>query len=171
METREYIISAFTENRAGVLNRITALFLRRKINIESLKVSETPIKGISAFTIVAHTTDQIVEKLVKQMERIVDVIKAEYYTPESLIVHQIALYKTGKDALEGDNVELITRRHNARLVEVSDNYAVFEKTGYKNEIDALRDELKNRNLLLQFTSSGAVVLHHESLEERLKGVF
>ena len=62
--TKEYIVIAFTENQIGVLNRITALYLRRKINIESLKVSESSIRGISMFVISAFTTRETIDKLV-----------------------------------------------------------------------------------------------------------
>ena len=77
---KEYIVIAFTENQIGVLNRITALYLRRKINIESLKVSESSIKGISMFVISAFTTQEVIDKLAKQLRNIVEVIQVEYYS-------------------------------------------------------------------------------------------
>lgn len=83
--TKEYIVIAFTENQIGVLNRITALYLRRKINIESLKVSESSIRGISMFVISAFTTRETIDKLVKQLRNIIDVIQVEYYSNEELI--------------------------------------------------------------------------------------
>lgn len=90
---QEYIVIAFTENQIGVLNRITGLYLRRKINIESLKVSESSIKGISMFVISAFTTHEIIERLVKQLRNIIDVIQVEFYSNEELITQEIALYK------------------------------------------------------------------------------
>lgn len=90
---KEYIVIAFTENQIGVLNRITALYLRRKINIESLKVSESSIKGISMFVISAFTTQEVIDKLAKQLRNIVEVIQVEYYSNDELITQEIALYK------------------------------------------------------------------------------
>jgi acetolactate synthase-1/3 small subunit len=75
---KEYTISIFSENQAGVLNRITSVFVRRKINIESLKVSETSKPGISKFTIAASIPEGAVDLLVHQIEKIVEVFKAEY---------------------------------------------------------------------------------------------
>ncbi len=169
-QLNEYIISAFTENHTGVLNRITSVFLRRKINIENIKVSESPVKGISLFTIVAYTTEETVQTLVKQMDRIVDVLRAEYYTAENLISQEVALFKTTKDIFRSDNIEQISRKHPLRVLEVNDDYVVLEKTGYKEDVDALRDELKNRGLLIQLSRSGSVILHRETLEETINGI-
>ncbi len=169
-QLNEYIISVFTENHTGVLNRITSVFLRRKINIENIKVSESPVKGISLFTIVAYTTEETVQTLVKQMDRIVDVLRAEYYTAENLISQEVALFKTTKDIFRSDNIEQISRKHPLRVLEVNDDYVVLEKTGYKEDVDALRDELKNRGLLIQLSRSGSVILHRETLEETINGI-
>ncbi len=79
MKKKEYAISVFSENQAGVLNRITSVFVRRKINIESLKVSETSKPGISKFAIVASVPEEGIELLVHQIEKIVEVFKAEYH--------------------------------------------------------------------------------------------
>jgi acetolactate synthase-1/3 small subunit len=76
---KEYVISIYSENQAGVLNRITTVFVRRKINIESLRVSETSKPGISKFTISAFIPEGGVDLLVHQIEKIVEVFKAEYH--------------------------------------------------------------------------------------------
>ncbi len=78
MEKKDYTISVFSENQAGVLNRITSVFVRRKINIESLRVSETSKPGISKFTITASIPEGAVDLLVHQIEKIIEVFKAEY---------------------------------------------------------------------------------------------
>lgn len=94
---REYIISVFTENQVGVLGRITSIFTRRKINIESLKVSETKVKGISMFRIVSFATEDTMDRVVKGIERIVEVLQAEYHPAASLSDEQIALYDTDEE--------------------------------------------------------------------------
>lgn len=75
---KEYKITVFTENTVGVLNRITNIFTRRKINIESLKAAETHHKGISQFTIIALSDQEMMEKVKKHIERIVEVLKADF---------------------------------------------------------------------------------------------
>ena len=167
--TKEYIVIAFTENQIGVLNRITALYLRRKINIESLKVSESSIRGISMFDISAFTTRETIDKLVKQLRNIIDVIQVEYYSNEELITQEIALYKiTSKIFRESGTVDRIVREWNARIIEMNPQYVVVEKTGTREDIDAMRSELEQQQLLTEFTRSGTVVLHRDSVEDKLQ---
>lgn len=164
-EVKEYVISAFTENHAGVLNRITSVFLRRKINIESIKVSESSVKGISMFTIITYADEGVVSRLVKQIEKIVDVLRAEYYASEKLLAHEIALFKTSKGVF--DDIEKITRLYPIQIMEVGEEYVVLELTGCKEKIDALRDYLKERRLLIQVARSGSVILHTGTVEDAL----
>ncbi len=78
-EIHEYIISIFTDNQVGVLARITGIFTRRKINIESLRVSETQHKGTSKFTIHAFTNEDTIGRVVAGIERIIEVHRTDYH--------------------------------------------------------------------------------------------
>lgn len=159
---KEYIVIAFTENQKGVLNRITALYLRRNINIESLKVSESAIKGISMFVISAFTSEEVIERLSKQIANIIEVIQVEYYSTEELITQEIALYKiSSKIFNESSSVDRIIRKWNARIIEMNPSYVVVEKTGSREDVEEMRDELIELGLLNEFTRSGSVVLHRE----------
>ena len=73
-ESRRYTISVFSENTPGVLNRITIIFTRRKVNIESLTVSETEKKGVSRFTIVVVCDEKMSQKLVRAINRTIEVV-------------------------------------------------------------------------------------------------
>ena len=75
-----YTIIVHSENIAGLLNQVTAVFTRRQINIESLNVSASSIKGVHKYTITAWTDKDIIEKVVKQIEKKIDVIQAHYFT-------------------------------------------------------------------------------------------
>jgi acetolactate synthase I/III small subunit len=88
-----YTISALTENSPGVLHRITAIFTRRKINIESLCVSETTKEGISRFTIGIKTTEEEVSKIVAQIAKIIEVVEVYANTDEELIYKEVAFFK------------------------------------------------------------------------------
>lgn len=165
---KEYIIVAFTENQVGVLNRITIAYLRRKINIESLKVSETSVKGISMFVISAFTTLETIQKLTRAINNIVEVIQASYYTPDELITQEIALYKISSKFFDkGGRIDNISRDLGARMIEISPGYVVMEKTGTREEIEQLRDRLEQQGVLQEFTRSGSVVLHRDSLGDIL----
>ncbi|MDA3927688.1 MAG: acetolactate synthase small subunit [Prolixibacteraceae bacterium] len=168
---QEYIISAFTENNIGLLNRITIVFTRRKVNIESLTVSESALKGISKFTIVVNSTKEQVTKIVQQIEKQVEVLKAFYFTVDEMIYQEVALYKVSTEALTASNqIESLVRKHNARILEITQEYTVIEKTGHNNETQAFFDDL-NQFKVLQFIRSGRVAITRsptERLSEFLK---
>jgi acetolactate synthase-1/3 small subunit len=155
---QEFTITAFSENSIGLLNRITIIFTRRHLNIDSLTVSESAIKGIFKFTIVVRTTPAMIQKVEKQIEKIVDVLKAFSLSTEDIIHQEIALYKVPTEVLTSSNeIEGLVRRHNARILEVTPDYTVIEKTGHKAETQELFDSLF-RFGVLQFTRSGRVAI-------------
>ena len=161
---QEFIISAFTENHIGLLNRITIIFTRRKINIESLTVSESALAGISKFTIVVDTTEDKVSKVVKQIDKLVEVLKAYYHTNDQMIYQELALYKVPTEALTNSNqIESLVRQYNARILEVTPDYTVIEKTGHKDETQALFEGL-NQFGVLQFIRSGRVAITRSPIE-------
>ena len=133
-----YTITAFTENEPGVLYRIADLFLRRKVNIESLTVSEIEEKGQARFTIVVYAEHDLVEKIVKQLYRIIEVIKVIDSTDDDLVAREIALIKvTAKDQKKREEIEhLVKLSECCLIIEVHSSYLVVEKTGHESEIDA-----------------------------------
>lgn len=161
---QEYNITVFSENHIGLLTRITIVFTRRKINIESLTVSQSALPGIYKFTIVVKTTEDAVQKVVGQIEKIVDVLKAFYHSNDEMIYQEIALYKVPTEALyDGDMIEQIIRKSGARILEITRDYTVIEKTGHKDETQALFEEL-NQFQVLQFIRSGRVALTRDPIE-------
>ncbi len=161
---REYNITVFSENHIGLLSRITLIFTRRKINIESLTVSESAIRGVFKFTIVVVTSEDMVRKIVRQIEKVIDVLKAFYFTNEEMIYQEIALYKVPTEALyDSDQIERIVRNSGARILEITREYTIVEKTGHKEETQALFTEL-NQFKVMQFIRSGRVALTRDPLE-------
>jgi acetolactate synthase I/III small subunit len=159
-----FTISAFSENHIGLLNRITIIFTRRQVNIESLTVSGSALPGIHKFTIVVRDTPEKVEKVVRQIEKLVEVLKAFSHTEDEVIHQEIALYKVPTKALlDGNKIEETIRAHHARILEVRPEYTVIELTGHKEETQALFDVLNNYGLL-QFTRSGRIAVTKSSKE-------
>ena len=139
-----YTITAFSENHIGLLNRITIIFTRRRVNIETLTVSPSAIKGVHKFTITINETAEMAEKIVKQIDKVVDVIKAFYHTDDEIIYQEIALYKMATDILLNSNkVETIVRKNSGRIVEVTPTYTVIEKMGTSVETQELFEELND----------------------------
>ncbi|MDH5397798.1 MAG: acetolactate synthase small subunit [Cyclobacteriaceae bacterium] len=154
----EYTISVFSENHVGVLHRITTIFTRRGINIESITVSESEIHGIHRFNIVVSSTEVLMEKVVKQIEKQIEVLRAFFYPLDKIIYQEIALYKLPVEAVQnGTSIEHIIRNNHARILTVEKDFLVVEKTGHKQETQALFDELKPYGVL-EFVRSGRVAL-------------
>ena len=120
------------------------------------------------FVISAFTTAEIIDKLVKQLRNIIDVIQVEYYTDEELITQEIALYKIATKLFRQNGAtDRIVREWNARIIEINPSYVVVEKTGTRDEIEQMRKEFERQGLLQEFTRSGSVVLHREPWEQKL----
>ena len=158
MELQEYTITAFSENSIGLLNRITIIFTRRQVNIESLTVSQSSIPGVHKFTIVVNNTREKVEKVTKQIDKLVEVLKAFYHTNDEIIQQEIALYKVPTEALmKSLAIETMVRNTGARILEITPDYTVIEKTGYKTETQDLFQKLLPFGVT-QFTRSGTVAV-------------
>ena len=167
METeQEYIITVFSENKVGLLSQITTVFTCRNVNIESLTTSESALPGIHKFTIVVRTTPETVEKVVRQIEKKIDVLKTFVYRPEEVVQQEIALYKVTRS----NSVEQLVRQHNVRILEVDTDYIVVEKTGHKEETQQLFHLLQPYGVQ-QFVRSGTVAViksRRELLNEYLE---
>ncbi len=154
-----YTICVFTSNSIGLLNRITIIFTRRRINIESLTVCETERVGVSRFTItIRHEIREEVEKLVRQIRKVVEVLAVFGYLNDEIVYNEIALFKVatplGGKRLE---VEVLNKQFKAWVVYWGLDYVVIEKTGTEAEIQALFSYLQPYEIL-EFVRSGRVAV-------------
>lgn len=135
---KRYTIIAFTENTPGVLYRVSNLFLRRKVNIDSLTVSETEKPGLSRFTIVVESTKNNVDKIIKQLYRIIEVFKVFESEDRELLFKELAFVKvstkTPSARREAEDVAYIFR---AKVLYVGSDFIVIEKTGTEEEIESM----------------------------------
>lgn len=158
MDKQLYTITVFTENQVGLLNQISIIFTRRCLNIESMTVSACSIPNVHKFTITCCSDRKMMEHVVKQIEKRIDVLKAFLYTDDELVFQEVALYKVPvSDLLSGGHLEGIIRRNSARVLEITNEYAIFEKTGHRKETEALFEELKAFGIR-QFVRSGRVAV-------------
>lgn len=155
---KQYTISILTEDKPGLLNAVTIVFTRRKINIDMINVSASEIKGVSRYTIALTTTKDKVEKIVGQIKKHVDVLGAFVYEENEIHYQEIALYKVPTEIFMGSvEVEKIVRANNARILVIEKDYTVIEKTGHKHETTALFDILKKHGVL-EFVRSGRIAV-------------
>jgi acetolactate synthase I/III small subunit len=161
---QEYTISLFTEDHIGILGQITIILTRRQINIDSFTASESAVKGVYLLTIVVKTTPEMIQKVARQMEKLIDVLKVFVHTSEQIIYQEIALFKvTTSGLMSGNIIDHIVRTYNVRILEVSPEYMVLEKTGQRTEINDLLAHLEPLGLL-QFAKSGRVAITRQVRE-------
>lgn len=157
MTEQEFTLSVFTENSVGMLTRITNVFTRRHINIDSLTVSESEIKQVFKYTVVFKSSQAQIEKLIGQLERLVEVFNVFAHKNEDIIYQELALYKVKTDLLSNREVEQIIRESQARILSVDKDFIAIEKTGYIEEIENLFTQLSDFGIL-EFTRSGRVAI-------------
>lgn len=154
---KTFTVSIFTENTIGMLNRITIIFTRRHLNIDSITASETEVKNVHRYTIVLRTTKEQIDKVVGQIEKLIDVLKAFVHEDKDVVHQEIALYKIRTSNLSNADVEQVIRENYAKVLSVDPQFIVIEKTGHKSETQALFDKLKPFGVL-EFARSGRVAV-------------
>ena len=154
-----YTLIVHSENIAGLLNQITAVFTRRQINIESLNVSASSIKGVHKYTITVLTDKNTIEKVITQIVKKIDVLQAHYFVEDEIYCHEIALYKVSTPEFQSTpEPSKVIRKYNARIVEVNPVFAIVEKNGKSEEITSLYNDLRALGCVLQFVRSGRVAI-------------
>jgi len=169
---KEFTIIVFSENKSGILSRVVGLVTRRHINIESLSASKSAIPGIHKIVFVIKVTKDLVKKVVAQIDKQVDVLKAFHYQDEEIVYQEIALYKIPSESFyDGNEVESLIRRYNAKILRIEKEYIVIEKSGHHQETEALLEEFQNYGIY-EFMRSGrtAVVKPMERLNTYLKTI-
>ena len=155
-KNQTYTISLYSENNVGLLNRVSAILLKRHINIESFSTSPSEIEDVFRFVIVVEVTESKIKKVVQQIEKQIDVIKAFYHTDKETIFQESALYKVKSSSLfEERHIQNIIKKSQAKIVTVSPKFFVIEITGFRHETENLRSQLDPYGLM-QFVRSGRI---------------
>lgn len=159
MDKKLYTLLVYSENIAGVLNQVTAVFTRRQVNIESINASASGIENVHKYTITAWSDEEQIDKITKQIEKKIDVIKADYYLDDQLFIHEVALFKVDTQMMIDD--EEITRsiRHSgARILEVTPQCSTVLLSGVPADIARLHDLFEGYGCLKQYTRSGRIAV-------------
>ena len=164
-EKKFYTLIVFSENFAGLLNQVTAVFTRRQVNIESLNVSASSIKGVHKYTITCWTTPNVIDKVVTQIEKKIDVIQAHYFTDKEIFQREVAMYKVATPEFQANpEASKVIRRYSAHIVEVNPTFSIVEMVGMSDDITSLYQELKQLNCVLQFVRSGRIAVSTSCFE-------
>ena len=161
-----YTLLVYSENIAGILNQITAVFTRRQVNIESLNVSASSIKGVHKYTITAWSDEDQIEKITRQIEKKIDVIKATYYTDDELFIRETGMYKLATDiVMQNPAISRLIRHHEGIIMEVNPTYVLAMKNGRTEDIMNLYYKLNEFGCVLQYTRSGRIAVTRSTQEE------
>ncbi len=165
MEDKFYTLLVYSENVAGILNEVTNVFTRIQVNIESLNVSASSIDGVHKYTITCWSNPEQIVKIKKQLEKKLNVIKANFYTDDQLFIHEVALYKISTPVLlDNPEVSHTIRKHDARMMEVNPTYSTVLLTGLTDDITDLYSRLNSFGCLLQYTRSGRIAVTRSTEE-------
>ena len=164
--TKLYTFLIYSENIAGLLSQISAVFTRRQVNIESLNVCASSTPGVHKYTITSFCTQEMAIMLTKQIEKKIDVLKASYFTDDQIFINETCLLKICTQVmLANTQVCSIVRQYSARIVEVNPTYATIEKTGITSDILGLFNALNAiPDCVLQFVRSGRIAITKSRVE-------
>lgn len=161
-----YTLLVYTENMVGMLSQVTAVFTRRQVNIESINASASSIDGVHKYTITTWSNEEQVKTITKQLEKKVDVIKADYYTDDQLFIREEGLFKLSTPEVLGDpEISQIIRRADAQIIEVNPTFCTAMMSGVTEDILALYSSLQQKSCVLQFTRSGRIAITRNPVEE------
>lgn len=146
------------QNKPGVLFKIAGLIRRRRFNIESLTVSHTENSEISRFTILVCGEKDIVEKMSKQLYKIVEVLKVSDPNDKEIVARELGLIKISTKR-KGSNMEIsnIAKHFRAKVVNVDPEYMILEITGKEDKIDSFYENMKKFGII-EFVRTGRTAL-------------
>ena len=157
----EHTISVLVENHFGVLTHVAGLFSARGFNIDSLAVGETHDPSVSRMTILVHGDDRIVEQIIKQLNKLIDVIKVEDLSGEDLIDRELVLVKVNADAQSRNDILQIVNTFRAKVVDVNAESMTIEVTGGESKIDAMLELLRPYGML-EVVRTGLIAMARKS---------
>lgn len=159
-----FTLLVYSENCVGLLNQVSGIFTRRCLNIEDVAASKSSVPDITKLIITCWADRPTMEKVVKQIEKRIDVLKVSLFTDEDIVYQEIALYKVPtQKMLEEQNLETLIRRHSVRILEMTPEYTILEKAGHRWETDALFECLKPYDIR-QFVRSGRICVTKSPVE-------
>ena len=150
-----HIISLLLENEPGALCRVAGLFSARGYNIESLSVAPTEDATVSRMTMVTSGSDEIIEQIMKQLNKLVDVVKLLDITESSHVQREIMLIKVRASGQWRDDIKRLSDIFRGRILDVTSSTYIIELTGNGDKLDAFVDAL-DQKLILEVVRSGSL---------------
>lgn len=160
-----YTLIIYSENFAGILNQITAVFTRRQVNIESLNVCASSTPGVHKYTITCYCKQEMAEMLTKQIEKKIDVLQANCFIDDEIFILETSLLKLSTPmVLANKDISRIVRQYDSRIVEVNPTYTIVENTGITKDVIELFTQLDALGCVLQFVRTGRIAVTKSCIE-------
>jgi acetolactate synthase-1/3 small subunit len=156
----KHTISVLVENQFGVLARIAGLFSGRGFNIDSLSVGETEDPSVSRITLVTGGDDVVIEQIIKQLRKLVDVIKVNDLTSDEFIDRELALIKVAADAKQRSEIMQIVDIFRGKILDVAPTTLTVEVTGAEEKVNGMVD-LLNGFGIKEVVRSGRIAISRE----------
>jgi acetolactate synthase-1/3 small subunit len=155
--TGKHTISVFVNDRPGVLSRVAQVFARRGYNIDSLVVSPSHDIGFSRMTIVSKGDPAVLDQIIRQLDKLVDVVRVAEHTGEDSVVRELALFKIKADVGTRTEILQIVDVFRAKTVDISDESVTIEVTGDSEKLDAV-ENMVNKFGILEMVRSGKLII-------------
>jgi acetolactate synthase I/III small subunit len=149
-----HIISLLMENESGALSRVSGLFSARGYNIESLTVAPTEDASLSRMTIVTSGSDEVIEQIIKQLNKLIDVVRVLDLNDGKYIERELMLVKVKAGDKQRDEMKRISDIFRGRIIDVSDNTFTIELTGSSSKLDAYLESLDD-DAIIETVRTGA----------------
>lgn len=156
-DEQEHLLAVLVENKPGVLSRVAGLFTRRNFNIDSLAVGETENPEYSRMTIVVKGGDKTVEQVIKQLNRLINVIKVSDLTDDESVDRELALIKVASNPQTRGEIMQIAETFRGKVVDVGKKSLIVEATGDREKIRAMEDMLREFGIK-EIVRTGAISL-------------
>ncbi|NVK32781.1 MAG: acetolactate synthase small subunit [Gammaproteobacteria bacterium] len=150
-----HIISIFIENESGALSRVAGLFSARGYNIESLTVAPTNDGSLSRMTIVTTGTDDVIEQITKQVNKLVEVVRLTDITETNHVEREMMLCKVRASGPMRDEVKRLAEIFRGKIIDVTESSYVVELTGASDKLDAFVDAVGDE-AIIEIVRSGVI---------------
>ena len=142
-----HIISVILENEAGALSRVSGLFTQRGFNIESLTVAQTNDMNLSRMTIVSSGSDRVLEQIVKQLNKLIEVIKVSDLTSQDHVERELMLVKISSILKDSIDLKELVEIFGCKVVDVTEKIYTIEVSGKTKKINAFLDAFDAANII------------------------
>ncbi len=153
----KHVLAVLVENKPGALTRVSGLFSRRGFNIENIAVGETLTPGISRMTITVEGSETLIEQVMKQLHKLINVIRVSNLSAEPSVMRELMLIKVRAEVGNRSDIQQIVETFRGKVVDVSPNSMVIEVTGNEEKMEAIKLLLEHFGIL-EIVRTGKVAL-------------